>query len=116
MMKQKIEIEVDVPEGFEAIAFRRPLEGEWYEFQCRAHQAAYDFRHDSHIILRKVEPVKESRWVNVYKPPTHGCLGAWYVTSTREKADDIASGERLNVVRIDYENGVPVHVTLEPTP
>lgn len=105
----KIEIEADVPDGWVGVEYRPPKKGEWYLRQggtCLA-----DFHYSQPwLILRCVEPKKESQFINLY-PQAHPAYGA--PRSTRESADKDKTAGRVGVVRIDYENGHPVSVALE---
>jgi predicted Zn-dependent protease with MMP-like domain len=115
MMKRKIEIEVDVPDGIDLeqytpLAFGRcgdypnDLLASFAGIVCRTS----DFNPDiTGLILRKVELVKRSRFVNTYTLTGY---------PSRADADRGAAPNRLGVVRIDLENGVPVRATLEPAP
>jgi hypothetical protein len=98
MAKQVIQIAVDVPEGFE-------ISGDFVLRNVRMDGSAVD----GHIPLRKVEPVRESRWINLY--------GADSVTasvfSDRDACDRHSSHTRKAVLRIDYENARPVSATVE---
>lgn len=91
MSKQRIEIEVDVPEGHECTG----------EFQpgvlCDGVTKLI-----GGLILRKVEPVKETRygWV---------CARHSTAESARTKHDG-----KIDVVRCDFEDGKLVNVALEP--
>lgn len=108
MAKQKIEVEVDIPSGFEATGkYRKPTAGEWYLYAGRADLATYTIGYP-YLILRRVEPKRESRWrrvpeINDYVPSHLYC--------TKE---DAGINCNFTVERIDYENGVPVSATLEP--
>lgn len=102
MANQKIEIEVDVPEGFQAVAYRPYGIGEWYLHQSGPKigdcNAIYPW-----LILRKVEPVRESRW--------YPASLEWGYVSLTAVRSAYPTGP---YVRIAFENGVPVYVTLEP--
>ena len=100
-MKRKIEIEVDVPDGLEPT-------GEFVNDLRPNGEPALLGR----LILRRVEPKRESRWVNMYRCDNHDEL---IIHMSRERADACAATHRKTVLRIDYENGKPVGVTLEPT-
>lgn len=113
MAKERVEIEVDVPEGYEAIAFRAPLPGEKW-LSPRGH-VLWDTpltqpRINARLILRKIEPARESRWENLY--PLGSCRGMRHIE--RSLADETATAGRCAIIRIDYENNVPVNVALEP--
>ncbi len=105
MSKQRIEIEVDVPSGFEAVAYRKPSAGEWYEYGGVAHQSCIEFARDSHLILRRVEPKRESRWVSAHLLDTVQ-VGVWSGSPTEH-----LSGHPF--VRVDFEDGKAVSVALE---
>ena len=93
-MKQKIEIEVDVPD-------EKELTGEFIPGVC------HDMREGliGRLILRSREPVRESRWVNVYRETSY---------ETLEKSNVGSGSHRQGVIRLDYENNKLVAVTLEP--
>jgi len=105
-------IEVDeslIPAGFRATGFGKPRAGQWYEHCGAAHQAFNDFRTDKHLLLEKIEPVRESRWANIY------AYNAGLLCESRETADETrTSGRFQGVIRLDYENNKLVAVTLEP--
>ena len=104
MSRQRIEIEVDVPEGFGATGeFRPPQRGEWFIAINGQLMEATESYVDPRIILRRVEPKRESRWVNVYGPT---CDHA-----TKEAAAQVPS--RVGCVRLNYENDKLVSVSLE---
>ena len=106
MPKQTIEVDESlVPAGFRAAGFGKPRAGQWYEHCGAAHQAFNDFRTDKHLLLEKVEPVRESRWIALHNPASIG----W---QQRERARQLAGGNKL--IRIDLENNKLVAVTLEP--
>lgn len=59
-MKQKIEIEIDVPEGYEATGeFRQPRKGEFILRSGSAIEAMTDNEFSEGIILRKVKRYRE---------------------------------------------------------
>jgi len=61
------------------------------------------------LILRRREPVRESRWANIY------AYNAGLLCESRETADETrTSGRFQGVIRLDYENNKLVAVTLEP--
>lgn len=82
MPKQKIEIEVDVPDGWEAT-------GE------------YDPGLPRYLILRRKEPVRESRW-------------GWSCCSFSSYKEARATYPNIPIVREDLIDGKLVAVTLEP--
>jgi hypothetical protein len=112
MAKQVIHIAVDVPEGWEATGeWRKAVNGEYY-IGWPGKEAQWLMGLESPVevfILRKVEPVRESRWINLY--------GADSVTasvfSDRDACDRHSSHTRKAVLRIDYENARPVSATVE---
>lgn len=56
MTKQRIEIEVDVPDGFEFVEFRPPKEGEYFVMYCGSPVTAtsdYGKKHPRLIVRRK---------------------------------------------------------------
>ena len=101
----KVEIEVDVPDGWRAVAYREPRIGEWILTEGGPSQVTYElaFRY---IILEKVEPKRESRWIAVGTEPS-----GW------ESRSACVAGtcriEKVVIERRDYENGKLVAVTLE---
>lgn len=104
-MKQQVEIEVDVPEGWEVTGeFRLPRYGEHFLSAGIACRAAFNFQEAMSIILRKVEPKRETRYTICPR------IVSTYDTYERAAAD--FPGYRIE--RIDYENGHPVAVSLEP--
>jgi len=89
-MKQKIEIEVDVPDGME-------IDGEPIILGGERTQGFY-------FSFKAVEPKKESRWTNVYREKEYESLSY---------ANNGAGSHRVACIRIDYENNHPVSVALE---
>jgi len=112
----KHEIEVDAPRvkelGYEPAAFRIPTRDDpIWSSECGGGislSRGYDI-HQPSLILRKIEPVRESRWMNVYPPVDHLCQ-----YNSRAQCRRSAAETAIGFIRIDYENGVPVHVALEP--
>jgi hypothetical protein len=106
----KVEIEVDVPDGWELTGeFHRAFKGNGYLSTCGALIWTSDMpSSERYIILRKVEPVRESRWRRI---PDKDSLAGCCLWSEKSMAIRF-TGE--SVERIDYENGKPVSVTLEP--
>lgn len=111
MSKQTIEIEA--PDGWELTGeYRRAMFHEHILHLCplRASQVGQPMGSESEfLILRKIEPKRESRWMNIYS--VDSMTGS--VFSNRSDCDKYASHTRKAVVRIDYENGEPVSVALE---
>lgn len=112
MAKQILEVTVDVPEGWEWTGeYRCAFKGDGYLTLGRAFVWTSDFRStNEYLILRLVEPVRESQFINLYKQdhPAYGCP-----RSTRESADRDAVPGRVGVLRIDYENSRPVSASIE---
>ena len=109
-MKQKIEIEVDVPDGWEWTGeYRRAMQREkTLGFNpSRVIDVLQPMGTETeHFILRRREPVRESRWVNAYGRDVGNC--------SRYDAEASANHlTRQGVIRLDYEDGKLVHVTLE---
>ncbi len=105
-------IEVDeslIPAGFRATGFGKPRAGQWYEHCGAAHQAFNDFRTDKHLLLEKIEPVRESRWRRM--PVNKDDTGMCCLWDSKEKA-----GWRCGflVERLEYEGNKLVAVALEP--
>jgi hypothetical protein len=107
-MRQKVEIEVDpAPAGYRYTGeYRRVAPGEHYAYEGESHKC-YGER-GCYLILEKLEPKRESRWANLYQHRS-GML-----CRSRDECTDALSGERVSIIRIDYEDGKPVAVTLEP--
>jgi hypothetical protein len=66
---------------------------------------------EAYLILRKVEPVRESQWMNIY-PKGSNCGNCFH--ASREYAITSRAHQFALLVRIDYENGVPVSAHIEP--
>lgn len=101
---------IEVPEppaGWEYTGeYRCPRRGDWYEFRGKPNRSEIDFTQDKLLILRRREPVRESRWVNHYNK--------WEGHISRECADRAAcEPERTGVIRLDYIDGKLVSVELE---
>lgn len=111
MAKQDFTITANIPDGWEPTGeYRCPREDEWYlYFPHCALQAGANFLVEQFLILRKIEPVRESWWMNVYPPVDQLCQYDSRAQCTRSAAETA-----IGIIRIDYENGVPVHVALEP--
>lgn len=119
MPKQTIEVIVDVPDGWEATGEYRPVcPGENYAaypgvaaMWCSVPRSA-----DPLIILRRKEPVRESRWRFV--PTMHGspCYSYLYPTlvDARKALGCNHNGVYTHIERLDFENNKLVAVTLEP--
>lgn len=101
MPKQKIEMEIDVPDGMEikCQGTRNDLRPVITPTECTSQVVC-------NVILRRKEPVRESRWANHYLK--------WDGYKSREDADAVACDARTGVVRLDYEDNKLVAVTLEP--
>lgn len=98
MAKQTIE--VDVPEGF-------AVSGGFVLRNVRMDGSAID----GHIPLRKVEPVRESRWINAYRSNyTNEGAQRWV---SRELAIANQGDTGAPLIRIDYENARPVSASIE---
>jgi len=81
-MKQKVEIEVDVPNGFKAVGIRTPKKGDYFidpilDKPVVGH-ANYDWTHSACVIL---EEVPREFWINVCTKKRGG-----YVYMTEEAA------------------------------
>lgn len=110
-MKQRIEIEVDVPDEYEAECWRPPLKGEILlacDGQC-VYKADRDYV-EPRLILRRREPVRESRWRRV---PLLSDRTFCMVFSRRDEAFDHAQQMGSRLERLDYEDGKLVSVELE---
>lgn len=110
MPKQTIEVDESlVPAGFRAAGFGKPRAGQWYEHCGVAHQAFNDFSTDKHLLLEKVEPVRESLYASVYHYAICG------ISETRTGCDAAAVlDHRQGVIRLDYEDNKLVAVSLQP--
>ena len=105
-MKQQIEIEV--PEHYDLTGeFRRVHTKDTYLAKGRAYVWTSDVLSDhEYPILRRREPVRDSRWVNAYGRDVGNC--------SRYDADASANHiTRQGVIRLDYEDGKLVRVELE---
>lgn len=101
-------IKVDpAPAGYRYTGeYRRVAPGEHYAYEGESHKC-YGER-GCYLILEKVEPKRESRWVNMYGAESEGYR-------SRERADSQANhNTRQGCIRLDYEDGKLVAVTLEP--
>lgn len=113
-MKQKIELEVDVPDGWEVVEWRDLRDGDWYLSHVSGQALLSGAESgDRRFILRRVEPKRESRWINAY--PCHHVNRSAARHETKADAVGAMSDmrEQSKVIRIDYENGKPVNVALE---
>lgn len=107
----RIEIEADVPDGWVGVEYRRlrPDESGWILKDGQAVWwdgapcSSFHF-----LILRRVEPKKESRWRRVPPPERDNMC---HIYKCRDDAISV-SRERF-IERIDYENDIPVSVALE---
>lgn len=107
----KIEIEADVPDGWVAVAYRPPLKGELYlDHRGRIETAAYDFVMPW-LILRRVEPKKESRWALLHKSPGYWVLGSFFEDRMYPASE--ATGPHRRLLRFDLEDDCIVSVALE---
>lgn len=101
-------IEVDpAPVGYRYTGdFRRVAVGEHYAYEGEAHKSCGES--GCYLILEKVEPKRESRWINAYGAESEGY-------ASKERAEKQAWREtRKGCLRLDYEDGKLVAVTLEP--
>ena len=102
-MRQKFEIEVDVPDGW-----RIKCQGTRNDIRPVLTPNSCTTQIVANIILEKVEPKRESRWINAYGAESEGY-------ASKERAERQAWGEtRQGCIRLDYEDGKLVAVTLEP--
>ena len=102
-MKQKIEIEVDVPDGMEikCQGTRNDICPVFTPDECTGQLVC-------NVLLRRREPVRESEYANVYRFAICG------ISTTRAGCDaNAALDDRLGVIRLDYEDGKLVRVELE---
>lgn len=112
MSKQTISIDVDVPEeGYELVGWSRPKKGEPLIDVTGQSVIIADRDYDEpRLILRRIEPKRESRWRNLY---LIGSMAGDMWHESRKDADCRAMRNREAVERVDYENGRPVSVALE---
>jgi len=116
MPKQTIEL--CVPEGYELTGdYRKLNNGNSYLARGRAYVWTLDVVSDhEYPILRKVAPVRESRWRFV--PTMHGspCYSYLYPTlvDARKALGCNHNGVYTHIERLDFENNKLVAVTLEP--
>lgn len=105
----KVEIEVDVPDGWRVTGYRQVKAYDY--FMCMPGSVSQWLSEvesdDAYLILEKVDPKRESRWVGVACMPSgwdcrDGCV------------DAISKIGGIVLERRDYENGKLVAVTLEP--
>lgn len=109
-MKQKIEIEVDVPDGY--VIHKQTARNEIMPI-LPTHGGAVDKTLLCGLYLRKREPVRESRWRNLYAIDR---MAADSFYSSRGAADERAMNDRHGVERLDYEDGKLVSVEMEDSP
>jgi hypothetical protein len=111
MPKQKIEIEIDVPDGMEikCQGTRNDLRPVITPTECTNQIVC-------NVILRRKEPVRESRWRFV--PTLHGSPCYTYLYPTLDDARKALgcnpNGVYTHIERLDYEDNKVVAVTLEP--
>lgn len=114
MSKQEITITVDLPDGWEATGeFRNPAEGEAF-ISSSGELVPFSntgFSCSPRLILRRVEPKKESRWINIYSP-TNADIGL--PRESIAECNHARANTVVGTIRVDYENDTPVSVTLEP--
>ena len=110
-MRQKFEIEVDVPDGW-----RIKCQGTRNDIRPVLTPNSCTTQIVANIILEKVEPKRESRWRLL--PTLHSSPSYSYLYPTLADARRAIgcnhNGEFLRMERLDYENGKLVAVTLEP--
>lgn len=97
-MKQFIEIEADIPEGWKAVAYKRPISGEWFlNTMGEAEQANILFV-SSRIILEKIKP-RRRVFECVSETPREPTLGEFYEGSDGDLFYcEMASGYRAGKI------------------
>jgi hypothetical protein len=119
MAKQRVEIEVDVPDGFEFTGeYRCITGGEWglHAYEPKAFRCEFSEPSTTRfLILRKVEPVRESKYAPLYFH-SKGSFWVGEIVSSREHAIASAmscSSELVTILRLEFENARPVSATVE---
>jgi hypothetical protein len=102
MSKQKLEVEVEVPDGYKAVAYRVPLANEWCLYQGSPFLTSVDWDSTNprraRFILRKIEPEIRTMWVNAYPRPNSDGLH-----ESKAAADRAACSNRIACVEVKYE-------------
>lgn len=101
----KLEIEVKpAPAGYRYTGeLRSAAHGEHYEYEGEAHKSVGEC--GTYLILERIKPKREIRWLNVYRETAYDTL---------KHANEGAGTHRKGCLRLDYEDGKLVAVTLEP--